>query len=144
MLNGTPTAVKLTIIEQPTTDDTSPIINGVLEYGLDQIGGVLPKNFAIHGKIGNELVGGATGRQHFTQFYLDNLWVHQNFRSKGYGTIMHDSVLELAANLSCSRIQLNTLNIRAVAFYKNLGYETLAIIGEYVDGFDLYYLSISI
>ena len=57
---------------------------------------------------------------------------------------MHDSVLELAANLSCSRIQLNTLNIRAVAFYKNLGYETLAIIGEYVDGFDLYYLSISI
>lgn len=30
---------------------------------------------SFHATKGNEILGGATGRVHFTQFYLDNLWV---------------------------------------------------------------------
>ena len=133
--------MKLTRIENPSSDDTDPISNGVFEYGLDQIGGVLPKNFAIHGKIDNKLVGGATGRQHFAQFYLDSLWVHNNYRGQGYGSLIHESVVDLATDLSCSRILLNTLNKKAVEFYHQLGYEQIALILGYVDGFDLHYLS---
>ncbi|MGL5404927.1 MAG: GNAT family N-acetyltransferase [Acinetobacter sp.] len=133
--------MNLTTIENPKDDETKPIINGIMEYGLSQIQNRLPRLWAFHAKSGDIIVGGAVGRDHFSQFYLDHLWVKEELRSKGLGSRIHEQVLQCANSCGCKRIQLNTLNKRAVDFYIKLGYSTLAIIEEYVDGFDLYYMA---
>ncbi|HBC57099.1 MAG TPA: hypothetical protein DCZ03_08040 [Gammaproteobacteria bacterium] len=131
----------VTRIEDPKTDDSKAIDDGVMEYGLSQVNGVLPKKWAFVAKEEGEVIGGATGRVHFSQFYLDNLWVKENHRSKGYGTRIHSAVMSCAKEQGCKRIQLNTLNKKAVGLYRRLNYETVAVIEGYVDGFNLYYMA---
>ena len=112
-----------------------------MEYGLSQVQNKLPRSWAFHAKDDNIIIGWAIGRDHFSQFYLDHIWVKEEFRSKGLGSKIHEQVLQCANSCGCTRIQLNTLNKKAVDFYKKLGYSTLAIIEEYIDGFDLYYMA---
>jgi ribosomal protein S18 acetylase RimI-like enzyme len=128
-------------IENPDENDTKPIEDGVSQYGLMQVDGKTPRKWAFHIRDSNELIGGATGRDHFSQFYLDNIWVKDEHRSKGIGKILHDEVIACAKNCSCKRILLSTLNNKAVTFYRKLGYKQLTVIEEYVDGFNLYYMA---
>ena len=128
-------------ITNPTSDDVKSVVDGVVEYGMSQVNGVEPKQWVIHAIENGEIVGGATGRIHFSQLYLDNLWVKKEIRNQGIGSKIHEEVVRLSKDSSCSRIQLNTLNEKAVKFYARLDYEILAEIDDYVDGFCLYYMT---
>lgn len=136
--------MEIETIENPSEFEVQPIINGVMEYGLSQVNGVVPRKWAFHAKKSNELIGGATGRDHFSQFYLDNIWVKEEYRSKGIGESIHKEVVACAKKCGCRKIQLNTLNEKAAKFYSGLGYATLSVIEDYVDGFNLYYMAIKI
>ncbi|OUS26099.1 hypothetical protein A9Q99_19170 [Gammaproteobacteria bacterium 45_16_T64] len=131
----------ITTIEDPTAEESKPIEDGVLEYGLSQVGGVMPTKWAFHATSENKIIGGATGRVHLSQFYLDNLWVLESLRSRGYGTAIHEVVVARAQLCGCKRIQLNTLNEKAVALYTRLDYENIATVHGYADGFTLYYMA---
>lgn len=133
--------LKITTIENPSVQESQPIEAGLRDYGLAQVNGIVPQKWAFHANLRGELIGGATGRVHFSQFYLDNLWVREEFRAKGVGENIHRHVVACAKNCGCRRIQLNTLNPRAVTFYLRLGYRTLAVIENYVDGFNLSYMA---
>ncbi|MGD9007526.1 MAG: GNAT family N-acetyltransferase [Desulfobacteraceae bacterium] len=127
-------------IENPDEKDTKPIEEGVMQYGVLQVGGETPRKWAFHIKDKDKLIGGATGRDHFTQFYLDNIWVKEEYRSLGIGERIHKDVVACAEKCGCNRILLSTLNRRALKFYRKLGYEHLAVIEEYVIGFNLIYM----
>ncbi|MEJ2620013.1 MAG: GNAT family N-acetyltransferase [Candidatus Thiodiazotropha sp.] len=128
-------------IENPDENDTKPIEEGVMQYGLLQVGGEIPRRWAFHMKDENAIIGGATGKDHFSQFYLDNIWVKEEYRSKGIGERIHKDVVACAERCGCNRILLSTLNKRASQFYRKLGYEELAVIDEYVIGFSLLYMA---
>lgn len=133
--------MKISTIEDPNSEESKPIEDGITEYGLSQVNGIAPKKWAFHAVEAGEIVGGAIGRVHFSQFYLDNIWVKEEFRSEGLGTKIHESVVACAKQCACQRIQLNTLNEKAIGFYTRLNYEILATIEGYVDGFNLYYMA---
>jgi GNAT superfamily N-acetyltransferase len=133
--------IEVLTIENPDEKDTKPIEQGVMHYGLVQVGGEIPRKWAFHVRDSNELIGGAIGRDHFSQFYLDNIWVQDLHRSKGLGERVHEEVVSCAEKCGCNRILLSTLNKRAVQFYRKLGYKHLAVIEEYVVGFDLFYMA---
>jgi GNAT superfamily N-acetyltransferase len=120
--------MKISIIENPKDEETSSIEKGVFDYGLAQVEGIVPTKWAFHAVEDGELLGGATGRLHLTQFYLDLVWVKEEFRSKGIGTGILNFILKFAQENRCRRILLNTLNVNAVRLYKRLGYKTLTVI----------------
>ena len=128
-------------IEDQKDEESKPIEDGVMRYGLSEVNGVAPKKWAFIASQEDEVIGGATGRVHFSQFYLDNIWVKESHRSKGLATQIHSRIISCAKENGCKRIQLNTLNDKAVKFYHRLDYETLAEIKDYVDGFDLHYMA---
>ena len=134
-------SMEVLTIENPNEQDTKPIEQGVMQYGLLQVGGEIPRKWAFHMKVENKIIGGATGRDHFSQFYLDNIWVKEEYRSKGIGQRIHEDVVACAERCGCNRILLSTLNKRASQFYRKLGYEHLAVIEEYVVGFNLIYMA---
>ncbi len=133
--------MKIETIENPSENEVDSIVKGVMEYGLSKVNEVIPRKWAFHAKSSGELIGGATGRDHFSQFYLDNIWVKEEHRSRGLGASIHEEVTACAKRCGCRRIQLNTLNSKAVKFYQKLGYEILAEIDDYTDGFTLYYMA---
>ena len=136
--------MKISAIEAPSHIEIKPILDGIYEYGLAQICGVEPSQWAAVAKEKGAFIGGATGRVHLQQFYLENLWVKEAFRSQGLGTKLHGEILNIAYEHRCSRVLLNTLNERAVSFYLRLSYKELAVIKDYVPGYDLHYLGLSL
>jgi ribosomal protein S18 acetylase RimI-like enzyme len=131
-------------IEDPAPEDLKSIEAGVMAFGIAQVQGVLPTKKAFHLKQDGELIGGATGRVHFSKFYLDNLWVQDEYRSLGHGTRIHAAVVNCANENGCSTIYLQTLNRQAVELYRRLNYATVAVIDDYVDGFDLYHMALKL
>ncbi len=131
-------------IDKPKADDLAPIEEGVMNYGLAQVGNCLPELKAIHLRLDDVLIGGATGKLHFKQFYLDNLWVAESYRSQGYGRKIHEQVVECARNNDCTTIRLQTLNKKAVELYRKLDYAALAKIENYTEGFDLYHMALKL
>lgn len=127
-------------IQDPADEDIAPILQGVMDYGLSQIQGILPVRRAFHLKVDGKFIGGATAKIHFTKCYLDNLWVDENHRGNGYGACLLEKVAECAANHACNAIYLNTLNDKAVALYQKQGYSVVATVAGYVDGFNLVYM----
>jgi GNAT superfamily N-acetyltransferase len=136
--------LNIVTIANPSAIDAEPIMDGLMEYGLAQVQGIAPQQWVFHAMDGDLLVGGAVGRAHFSQFYLDALWVQEQHRDKGLGASLHRAVEACAQQQACRRILLNTLNQKAVGFYARLNYVTLAVINGYVDGFDLVYMAKSI
>jgi ribosomal protein S18 acetylase RimI-like enzyme len=133
--------MEISIIKDPLDQNSKLIECRVIEYGLTLVNGVTPRNWAIHAIEKDELLGGATGRIHFSQLYIDNIWVKREFRSKGIGTEILNNAVAFTKDQGCRRILLNTLNVKAVKLYQRLGFRTLAVIDDYVDGFNLYYLA---
>ena len=130
----------MVVVADPDEKDLELIEQGVLDYGISEVGGKLPRKWAFHITDNGELLGGATGRDHLSQFYLDNIWVVEERRLKGLGGRIHEEVVACAEKCGCRRILLSTLNKRAVKFYRKLGYEKIAEIDDYVSGFDLFFM----
>lgn len=127
-------------LESPKDFEMKPILDGIVSYGLAEVNGIEPMLKAVVLEIGKETVGGATGKVHFNQFYLDNLWVQDQHGNMGYGSKIHAAVIEVAKENQCDCIRLQTLNEKAVTLYKRLGYSVEAKLSNYVEGFNLYHM----
>ncbi len=128
------------VIESPKLDDIQPIINGVVSYGESLVKDNKPKNLAFYINKDNELIAGIVGSVQYDRFYLSHLWVHENYRNKGYGTSLLTECEKKLKGFACTSIILETLNSKAVELYLKLGYSQVGSIKEYVKGFDLVHL----
>ncbi len=89
------------------------------------------KSFAevIIAEYNNETVGQALFFHNYSTFlaqpgiYLEDLFVKPNFRSKGIGKALLKSLVEIAKERNCGRVEWVVLNWNkpAIDFYKNLG-----------------------
>jgi len=78
---------------------------------------------------GGEVVGFALYFHNFSTFlakpgiYLEDLYVRQKFRGRGYGAALLRHLAHLAVERNCGRLEWSVLdwNHRAIDFYKSLG-----------------------
>lgn len=54
--------------------------------------------------------------------HVDQLWIEEPLRKKGYGTQLMQLVEKLAKENNCLFLSVNTMNWEALDFYKKLGY----------------------
>ena len=54
--------------------------------------------------------------------YVDQLWVDESLRGKGYGTRLMQAAEELGKKKKCISAAVNTMSWEALDFYKKLGY----------------------
>ncbi|KIM02837.1 MAG: hypothetical protein KN64_13900 [Sulfurovum sp. AS07-7] len=130
-------------IENATKEDVQTVINGVNEYGLAEAKGEEPINKSVVCKLDNEVIGGGVGHIHSNMFYLNYLWVKEDYRNKNYGKNLHSKIETIARENGCRGIMVNTLNEKAMKFYIELGYKTIASIPYYLGDFNLYYLRLA-
>ena len=93
-------------------------LNAKQKSGLDP---VVPFAFFIRDE-GKEIKGGCNGNIGYGWLYVDQLWVDESLRNKGYGTKLMKSAEKLALEKKCIAAAVNTASWEALDFYKKLGY----------------------
>lgn len=93
--------------------------------------GPQPRAEVIMGRLqpGGEVAGFALFFHNFSTFlakpgiYLEDLYVRQQFRGRGYGEALLRYLARLAVERDCGRLEWSVLdwNQRAIDFYKSLG-----------------------
>jgi GNAT superfamily N-acetyltransferase len=95
--------------------------------------GAKPSCEAIIGEADGEVVTFALFFHNFSTFltkkglYLEDLYVRQAHRGKGYGSAMLKKLAEIAVERNCGRFEWSVLdwNEPAISFYKAMGAEIL-------------------
>lgn len=95
--------------------------------------GARPACEAIVGEAGGEVVCFALFFHNFSTFltrkglYLEDLYVRQAHRGKGYGSAMLKKLAEIAVERHCGRFEWSVLdwNEAAINFYKTMGADIL-------------------
>ncbi len=95
----------------------------------DALFGVRPPCEAIVGEEAGEVVTFALFFHNFSTFlckkglYLEDLYVRQSRRGKGYGKLMLKALAALAVERQCGRFEWSVLdwNANAISFYEKMG-----------------------
>jgi GNAT superfamily N-acetyltransferase len=97
----------------------------------EQLFGPKPKAEVIMGRLqpGGEVAGFALYFHNFSTFlakpgiYLEDLYVRQQYRGRGYGEQLLRRLAGIALERNCGRLEWSVLdwNQRAIDFYKSLG-----------------------
>ena len=70
----------------------------------------------------NQIKGGCNGFIFYGCLYVDQLWVDDSLRKKGYGTQLMQLAEKLAKEKKCLFMAVNTMHWEALDFYKKLGF----------------------
>ncbi len=72
----------------------------------------------------DNIIAGCNGFVFYGNVYTDQLWVHPDYRGKGYGQKLMESVHDYGRENECTMATLVTMSFQnATKFYENLGYE---------------------
>lgn len=99
----------------------------------DGLFGASPSCEAIIGEENGEVVTFALFFHNFSTFltrkglYLEDLYVRQAYRGKGYGSLMLKKLAQLAVERDCGRFEWSVLdwNEPAIKFYQSMGADIL-------------------
>ena len=71
----------------------------------------------------NEVIAGYNGHTWGGCCELANVWVHERYRSQGYGSLLLRSAEKEALARGCVQVVLRTHSFQAPQFYEHMGYE---------------------
>jgi len=72
--------------------------------------------------------------------YIQDLWVHKDFRGQGYGTQLLHAAEHEARTRGCHHVVLDSYSFQAPAFYQKQGYEVFAVLEDHPRHHRNYYL----
>ncbi len=102
------------------------------------------KHFKIYKKIavesGRVIAGCIADGYWWNAVYVDALWVDEKYRGKGLGSLLLNTVENIAVENGCDLIHLDTFDFQAKDFYVRHGYEVFGILENSPDGHCRYYM----
>jgi ribosomal protein S18 acetylase RimI-like enzyme len=129
-------------IPEPRSEQVTEILDGLNSFGLKEVRGEEPAKVAVVCDDRNRrVIGGAIGHSLLQRFYLTQLWVLEEHRSKGLGSELVARMEVIASKSNCRDIVVDTLNKKALLFYERLGYKVYIVNPNYIQGFDWHFLA---
>ena len=107
----------------PKSEDIQILNDGIMEQAKQKKGMKQLDFFTFFIRDENEkIIGGCGGDNMYGGLFVDQLWVTEKFRGKGYGTQLMQKAEALAKESKCNFIAVNTFDWEALDFYKKLGF----------------------
>lgn len=116
------------------------IRDGLSEYSVDTVGSITSsETFGFKITAEEVIVGAAVVKVRLGEVYVEYLFVNSNFRGRGLGTMLMNSIMEFALSIKASFITLTTFSFQAPDFYKKMGFDLEFIRRGYDRGVSKYY-----
>ena len=119
-MNNKPTEAEITYIRESLNRFNEGIV------GND---GHTPLAIVEYDESGN-IIGGILGGTYWGWMYVDILWVHEDYRQRGIGSLLLRAAEEEAARRGCHHVHLDTMSWQAPDFYKKHGYEVIGVLPD--------------
>ncbi|MEG0775332.1 GNAT family N-acetyltransferase [Clostridium sp.] len=137
------------VIEKSTREECALVEDGIVEYNLSkapftQEPSFIPINRVIKGVSGEVLAGINSVLYCWNCLYIDVLWVKEEYRKEGYGSVLLNEVEKTAKEKGCSLIHLDTFDFQAKDFYLKHGYEVFGVLEDCPVEHKRYYMKKSI
>lgn len=87
-----------------------------------------------------KLIGGAVGIIKFGWYFLEELWIDENYRGKDIGRELIKSIEKCAINNNAIGVRMETWNFQAKGFYEKMGYNVYATFEDCPPGTVDYFL----
>jgi GNAT superfamily N-acetyltransferase len=87
-----------------------------------------------------EIVGGLTASTYWDWLDIDDFWLAESMRRRGYGQEILRLAEEEAQRRGCKRAKLQTFSFQARGFYEKMGYHVIGALEDYPPGETFYWL----
>ena len=121
------------VIEESTREEYEMVDNGIIEYNLSKVPFTqepyfISINRVIKGLDGNIIAGINSMLYCWNCLYIDVLWVKEEFRKQGHGSLLLNEVEKIAKEKGCNLIHLDTFDFQGKDFYIKHGYEIFGVL----------------
>lgn len=123
------------VIEESTREEYEMVDNGIIEYNLSKVPFTqepyfISINRVIKGLDGNIIAGINSMLYCWNCLYIDVLWVKEEFRKQGHGSLLLNEVEKIAKEKGCNLINLDTFDFQGKDFYIKHGYEIFGVLDD--------------
>lgn len=87
---------------------------------------------------GDNFIAGLSARIYWKCLEVDDLFIDQEFKRKGYGTKLVKTIIEIALEKQLNFIWLKTFSFQARDFYEKLGFTVVGVLEDYPPGESLF------
>lgn len=114
---------QLVFEENPSSSTETILLEGISEAAYKK-GMSKTRTFAFIVKDqNNRIVAGLKGYTYYKCLEIDLLWVEEDFRGKGIGSILIGEAEKIGRDRHCYFATLNTMEWEALGFYQKMGYD---------------------
>jgi ribosomal protein S18 acetylase RimI-like enzyme len=122
-------------IEKSAREDCAAVEDGIVKYNLSKVPftqepSFYPINRVIKDSSGKVLAGINSMLYCWNCLYVDVLWVKEEYRNLGYGSILLKEVERAAKERGCHLVHLDTFDFQAKDFYIKQGYEVFGVLED--------------
>ncbi|WP_032121151.1 GNAT family N-acetyltransferase [Clostridium amazonitimonense] len=133
------------VIEESTREGCQVVDNGIVEYNYSKVPFTqeprfLPINRVIKSLEGDIIAGINSVLYCWNCLYIDVLWVKEDCRKDGYGSILLNEVEKIAKEKGCKLVHLDTFDFQAKDFYLKHGYEVFGVLDDCPSEHKRYYM----
>lgn len=88
----------------------------------------------------NAIVGGLLGEIYWGWLHISIVWIHDDLRGKGYGSLILHQAEENALKHGCHHAHLDTMDWQALGFYEKHGYSIFGVLEDLPIGHSRYFM----
>lgn len=133
------------IIEVSTREEYNLVDDMIIEFNHSKVpftqeSSFIPINRVIKDINGDVVAGINSVLYCWNCLSIDILWVKEECRMQGYGSILLNEVERVAKEKGCNLIHLDTFDFQAKDFYIKHGYEIFGVLEDCPLGHKRYYM----
>jgi ribosomal protein S18 acetylase RimI-like enzyme len=131
----------LLISMSPTNDQIQELRQKLLDFNTSRVG---PENYTPlllrMNHASGEIAAGLMGKIYYQWLFIELLWVAEQLRGQGHGSLLLNTAEEHARACGCRESWLDTFSFQAPGFYEKNGYVVFGELPEYPPGHRRYFL----
>ena len=128
-------------VDDPQEIPWGIIGGGISNFNDQQAGDDQGKNLCfVLQEPDEEIVGGVIGATHWDWFYINLMWLKEEFGGRGYGQRLLTLAEAEARQQGAKYAYLETFSFQAPGFYKKYGYEVYGELNDFPQGHKRFFL----
>ncbi|MGH7829497.1 MAG: GNAT family N-acetyltransferase [Candidatus Binatia bacterium] len=133
--------MRITLEDKPDPADVQLIRESLFQFNVSQTGAFDFQELALFLRDDRKaIVGGLVGWTRWKWLHIDNLWLAEPIRNKGYGSDLLAAAEAEAVARGCTLADLDTFSFQALGFYQKRGYEVFGALENIGGQYTKYFL----